>query len=366
MKVDFNVLDRQYLKYQDEYEESVLKTLRKGYYVLGPEVEAFEKEFAEYIGAKYCVGLASGLDALWIGLKVLGVESGDEVLVQSNAYIATVMAITMVGATPVFVEPDVYYNMDVDKIESAITKKTKAIIVTHLYGQTTSRMDRVQKICKEYNLYLVEDCAQSHGSKYDKKTTGTFGEIGCFSFYPSKNLGGFGDGGAITTNDPEIAKKVRIFRNYGSEKRYYNSVIGTNSRLDELQAALLRVKLKHLEELQGERDRLAKKYLEKINNPLIMLPQVADKCTSVWHLFVVGCQKRDELMEYLAQNDIQTLIHYPVPPHLQEAYHGLGYKRGDFPIAEKHADTVLSLPLYIGMTDQEIDYVIEIINKFEV
>lgn len=364
MKINFNVLDRQYQKYQNEYNTSVLRTLEKGYYILGPEVDAFEREFADYIGTKYCVGLASGLDALWIGLKILGIKTGDEVLVQSNAYIATVIAITMVGAKPVFVEPDEYYNMDVERIEATITNSTKAIIVTHLYGQPTSQMDRIQKICKEHNLYLVEDCAQSHGSEYDGKKTGTFGDIGCFSFYPSKNLGCFGDGGAIVTNDAKIAKMVKIFRNYGGEKRYYNKVIGTNSRLDELQAALLRIKLKHLKELQAERDALVEKYLTKIKNPLIKLPQVADKCIPVWHLFVVRCEKRNELIKWLDQNSIQTLIHYPIPPHLQEAYRDLGYKRGDFPIAEGYADTVLSFPLFIGMTDDEISYVIEKVNEF--
>ena len=364
MKIYSNVLDRQYKKYKKEYDDSILKTLQGGYYVLGPEVEGFEKEFAEYIGAKHCVGLASGLDALWISLKVLGIGSGDDVVVQSNAYIATVMAITMVGATPIFVEPDEHYNMDVDKIETSITDNTKAVIVTHLYGQPTSRMDRVKEICEKHNLFLVEDCAQSHGAKYNKKTTGTFGDIGCFSFYPSKNLGCFGDGGAIVTDNEKIAKNIRTFRNYGSEKRYYNKVVGANSRLDELQAALLRVKLRHLKELQDERDRLAGRYLGKIKNPLIELPLVAEKCVPVWHLFVVRCEKRDELIKYLERNDIQALIHYPVPPHLQEAYRDLGYKRGDFPIAEKYASTVLSLPLYIGMVDDEIDYVIDKINKF--
>ena len=364
MKIYSNVLDRQYRKFQEEYDNAALKTLKSGFYVLGPEVESFEKEFAEYVGVKHCVGLASGLDALWIGLKVLGIGPGDSVLVQSNAYIATVMAITMVGATPIFVEPDSCYNMDVDRIEESIADNTKAVIVTHLYGQPTSQMDRVQKICKNHNLYLIEDCAQSHGAKYDGKMTGSFGDIGCFSFYPSKNLGCFGDGGAITTNNAEIANEFRVFRNYGSEKRYYNRIIGTNSRLDELQAALLRVKLRHLGELQLERDSLAEKYLEGIKNPLIKLPLVADKCVPVWHLFVVRCEKRDRLMKYLEQNGIQVLIHYPVPPHLQEAYQSLGYEVGDFPIAEKYANTVLSLPLYIGMTDDEINYVINKINGF--
>ncbi|MCL2254570.1 MAG: DegT/DnrJ/EryC1/StrS family aminotransferase, partial [Lachnospiraceae bacterium] len=252
MNIQANRLDRGFFKYQEEFENAAISTLRSGWYVLGNEVSAFETEFAEYTKAKYCVALASGLDALWIAFRLLGIGNGDEVIVQGNAYIACVMGITINGATPVFVEPDNYFNLDTTKIKAAVTKKTKAILVVHLYGQAAN-MTAVMQIAKEHNLYVVEDCAQSHGAHFAGQMTGTFGDIGCFSFYPSKNLGAFGDGGAIVTNNESIADKFKVFRNYGSEKRYYNRVVGTNSRLDELQAALLRVRLKHLNELNDER-----------------------------------------------------------------------------------------------------------------
>jgi len=363
MKIYPNVLDRQFHMYQDEYEQKALEVLRKGWYVLGDEVKNFEEEFAAYIGSKHCVGLASGLDALWISFRLLGIGSGDEVIVQSNAYIACVMGITINGATPVFVEPDEYHNLDMDKIEQAITPKTKAILVVHLYGQA-SRMAKVREICDRRNLYLVEDCAQSHGAKVDDKMTGTFGDVACFSFYPSKNLGCFGDGGAIVTDNTELAQKFRVFRNYGSEKRYQNMVVGTNSRLDELQAGLLRVKLSHLEELNCERAKIAKRYLNEITNPSITLPKIANHSTSVWHLFVITTDFRDEMIKYLEANDIYTMIHYPIPPHLSQAYEYLGYKVGAFPISERNAQQVLTLPLYNGMTSEEIDQVIQVVNGF--
>lgn len=365
MKVNANVLDRQFLMYQDEYEQKAINVLRKGWYVLGNEVSEFEKEFANYIGTEHCVGLASGLDALWISFRLLGIKEGDEVIVQSNTYIASVMGITMNGGTPIFVEPNEYHNIDVNKIEEKITNKTKAILVVHLYGQATP-MDKVRELCDKHKLYLVEDCAQSHGAKFNGKTTGTFGDIGCFSFYPSKNLGGFGDGGAIVTNNSDLAQRFRVFRNYGSEKRYYNMVVGTNSRLDELQAGLLRVKLSHLDELNNERERIALNYLNGIKNPYIKLPQIEKNCTSIWHLFVIDTEYRDSLMNYLNENNIGTIIHYPIPPHLSEAYGYLGHKEGDFPIAEHMANSVLTLPLYNGMTEEEQNYVIEVINRFEV
>ncbi len=364
MKVASNILDRQYLKYADEYNKKLIEVMQKGYYVLGPEVENFEKEFASFCGSKHCVGLASGLDALWLTFRILGIGEGDEVLVQSNTYIATVMGITINNATPVFVEPDVYFNMDPDKIEEKITQKTKAILVTHLYGQA-SRMDRIMDIAEKHDLLVVEDCAQAHGSTYDGKMVGTFGIVGCYSFYPSKNLGAFGDAGAIITNDPEIAKKFKIYRNYGSEKRYYNQVIGTNSRLDEVQAALLRIKLRHFNELESERFAIVDKYLKEINNPAILLPKTYEEVKHVWHQFVIRTKYRDELQSYLADNGISTLIHYPIPPHLAEAYNYLGHKKGDFPIAEQYANEVLSLPLYIGMTQEEQDYVIAKLNEFK-
>ena len=363
MNVPANRLDRGFYKYQKEFEQKALDVLRSGWYVLGNEVSSFEKEYAEYTGANHCVGLASGLDALWIAFRVLGIGKGDEVIVQGNTYIASVMGITINGATPVFVEPDKYFNIDADKIEEKITNKTKAILVVHLYGQA-SNMGKIMEIAKKYNLRVVEDCAQCHGACYDGKMTGTFGDIGCFSFYPSKNLGAFGDSGAITTNDAKIAEDVKIFRNYGSEKRYYNKVVGTNSRLDEIQAGLLRVRLKHLKELNEERKEICERYLSCIDNKLIILPTVRENATTVWHQFVIKCEYRDELIEYLENKEIGTIIHYPIPPHLSEAYNYLNIKEGSLPITEKYAKTVLSIPLYNGMTKEEQDYVIDAINNF--
>ena len=251
-----NNLLKGYELYQKEYEEKAINILRSGWYILGKELEAFEKEWAEYNGAAYCVGVGNGLDALTLAFRSLGIKEGDEVIVQANAYIACVMGITLNGATPVFVEPDEYYSIDAEKIEEKITKKTKAILVVHLYG-VPADMEWIDEICQRHNLYLVEDCAQSHGATYRHRKTGTFGAIGCFSFYPSKNLGAFGDGGAIVTNDKKIAETIKILRNYGSEKRYHNVMVGVNSRLDELQAGLLRVKLKYLEQLTLEREEIA-------------------------------------------------------------------------------------------------------------
>lgn len=362
-KIMPNRMDREFFLHQKEYEEKAVEVLRSGWYILGKEVAAFEEEFAQYVGSKYCVGLGNGLDALWIAFRVLGIGAGDEVIVQSNTYIASVMGITINGATPVFVEPDEYYNIDVDKIEEKITDKTKAILVVHLYGQA-SKMDQIVGLCKKYNLRLVEDCAQSHGACYDGKMTGTFGDFGCFSFYPSKNLGAYGDAGAITTNDEELAAKVRVFRNYGSEKRYYNQVVGTNSRLDEMQAGLLRVKLSHMEEITEERRKLCGRYLEKIHNPLIQLPQIREKASSVWHQFVIRVKEREKLIAYLDGQGIGTIIHYPIPPHLSEAYEYLNIERGILPIAERYADEVLSIPLYTGMGIEEQNRVIEALNNF--
>lgn len=358
-----NRLDRGFYQYQREFEEKAIEVLRSGYYILGREVKSFEEEFAQYLGAKYCVGLASGLDALWIAFRILGIGAGDEVIVQGNTYIASVMGITINGATPVFAEPDEYYHIDPAKIEEKITSRTRAILVVHLYGQA-SDMGKIMEIARKYDLRVVEDCAQSHGACYDGKMTGTFGDIGCFSFYPSKNLGAFGDGGAIVTDDEEIAQKVRIFRNYGSEKRYYNKVVGANSRLDEMQAGLLRVRLSHLQELEEEKRRICSRYLKEIRNEHILLPKLRENATHIWHQFVIRTSKREELIQYLDAKGIGTIIHYPIPPHLAEAYQYLGIKRGTLPITELYADEVLSLPLYNGMTDEEQGYVIEKINEW--
>lgn len=365
MNIMPNRLDRGFLMHQNEYEEKALSVLRSGWYVLGKEVAAFEEEFSSYTSAKYCVGLGSGLDALWIAFRMLGIGVGDEVIVQGNTYIASVMGITINGATPVFVEPDEFYNIDVNKIEEKISNRTKAILVVHLYGQA-SKMDGIVDLANKYNLKIVEDCAQSHGACFDGRMTGTFGDIGCFSFYPSKNLGAFGDAGAIITNNEDLAAKFRVFRNYGSEKRYHNKVVGTNSRLDEMQAGLLRVRLSHLDELTNEKTKLSKRYLSEIKNPNIHLPRVREGASSVWHQFIIRLKNRDKLISFLNEKGIGTIIHYPIPPHLSEAYQYLGLKQGSLPITEKYANEVLSIPLYNGMTEDEQDYVIDAINTFKI
>ena len=363
MKVDCNVLGRQFEMFQEEYEQKALEVLRSGWYVLGKEVNRFETEFAAFTGAKYCVSLASGLDALWISFRILEIGAGDEVIVPANTYIASVMGITMAGAIPVFVEPDEYYNLDPSMIEEKITEKTKAILPVHLYGQA-SKMTDIMRIAHKYNLRVVEDCAQSHGACCGDMMTGCFGDIGCFSFYPTKNLGGFGDGGAIVTNNEELERKFKVFRNYGSEKRYHNIIVGANSRLDELQAGLLQVKLSHLAELNYERAKIAERYLNEITSSSITLPKVANQCSNVWHLFVIKTDMREEMIKYLEANDVYPMIHYPIPPHLSEAYEYLGYKVGAFPISEQNAQQVLTLPLYNGMTAGEIDKVIQVVNGF--
>lgn len=364
MRIMPNRLDRGFYLYQEEFEKKALDVLRSGWYVLGREVAAFEEEFARFTESRYCVGLASGLDALWIAFRVLGIGQGDEVIVQGNTYIASVMGITINGATPIFVEPDEYYNIDVSKIEEKITERTKAILVVHLYGQA-SNMTPVMEISKKYGLRVVEDCAQSHGARFNGQMTGTFGDIGCFSFYPSKNLGAFGDGGAIITNDSKIADDVRVFRNYGSEKRYYNRVVGTNSRLDEMQAGLLRVRLSHLPELEAEKRRICGRYLKELKNEAIQLPGIRDGATHIWHQFVIRTNRREELVSWLDGKGIGTIIHYPIPPHLSEAYQYLGIPAGSLPITEEYANTVLSIPLYNGMTEEEQTYVIDAINEFQ-
>ena len=364
MKVKCNVLDRQFFQYQQEYEEAALRVLRSGWYVLGNEVKQFEEEFAAFTGRKYCVGLNSGLDALIMSVRALGIGQGDEVIVQANTYIATVLGITEKGAIPVFVEPDEYYNIDADKIEAAITDKTKAIMVVHLYGQA-SNMGKIMGISKKYNLPVIEDCAQSHGACFDGKMTGSFGISGCFSFYPTKNLGAFGDAGAIVTDDKDFADKVRMMRNYGSRIKYYNEIEGLNSRLDEMQAALLRVKLQHIKELNQERVVLADRYTKGITNEYIVKPEIRNGANSIFHQYVIRCKDRSNLQKYLEEQGIQTQIHYPVPPHLAECYERLGHKRGDYPITEQYANEVLSLPIYTGMTWEEQDYVIEKLNTFK-
>ena len=364
MNIMPNNLKRQYDLHAAQYEQKAIEVLRSGWYILGNEVQSFEKEWASYIGTKHCVGLASGLDALWMSFRILDIHEGDEVIVCANAYIACVMGVSMNGATPVLVEPDAYDNMDAERIEAAITERTKAILAVHLYGQSCD-MTRIMEIARKYNLRVVEDCAQSHGNHWNGQVVGSIGDIGCFSFYPSKGCGAFGDAGCIVTNDDDIADKFRVYRNYGSRVRYQNEVVGTNSRLDELQAGLLRVKLTHMDEFNAERCEIAARYDAEIKNDLIQLPKIRPGADSTWHQYVVHVpQYRDELAAYLKEHGIGTIIHYPIPPHLSQAYSYLGYKKGDFPIAEQYADEVLSLPMYNGMTAEEQTYVIEKINMF--
>lgn len=359
-----NRLDRGFYMYQEEFEEAALRTLRSGWYIMGKELENFEEAFASYIGSKYSLGVANGLDALTLACRALGLKEGDEVLVQGNTYIASVMGITINGATPVFIEPNEYYEIDETKLEAALTDKTKAVMVVHLYGQSAN-MEPIVAFCKKHNLKLIEDCAQSHGSKSGDKVTGSFGDIGCFSFYPSKNLGCFGDGGAIVTDNKELYDKIKMLRNYGSAVRYHNEEVGVNSRLDEIQAALLSVRLKHMDELANEKKAVAKRYLSEIKNDAIVLPKLREGQEHIYHQFVIRCDRRDELIDFLKEKDIATIIHYPIPPHLSKAYAYLGHKKGDFEITEKYADTVLSIPMYNGITDEEITRVVEALNSFK-
>lgn len=364
MNISFNQLDRSYQKHNEEYNKAVLDVLESGWYVLGKNVEAFEKKFSTFIGSKYCVGLNSGLDALILAFRALGISKGDEVIVPANTYIASVLGITENGATPIFVEPDEFYNIDISKIEEKITHKTKAILVVHLYGQAAD-LKVLKDLAKKHKLFLVEDCAQSHGAHFSELMTGSVGDIGCFSFYPTKNIGAFGDAGAVVTNNEKVYEKIRMLRNYGSRVKYRNEIVGINSRLDEIQAALLMVKLRHYQEFVNERIRIAQRYLTEINNELITLPKIRKSAEHVWHLFVIKCKDRNDLQNYLLHYGIDTQIHYPIPPHLSEAYLSMGYKGGDFPITEELADSLLSLPLFDGMASEEVSYVIEILNRYE-
>ncbi len=364
MKVSFNQLDRGYIKYKEEYKKEAIDTLESGLYILGGKLEKFEKEFANYIGARYCIGVNSGLDSLILAFRALNIGLGDEVIVPSNTYIASVLGITENGATPIFVEPDEYYNLDADKLEEKITINTKAILVVHLYGQAAN-MKKIKEIADKYDLFIIEDCAQSHGAAFLDKKTGSWGDIGCFSFYPTKNIGAFGDGGAIVTDNENIREKILMLRNYGSKVKYHNEITGINSRLDEIQASLLSVKLRHYNEIRKERSVLADKYLGGIKNNKVILPKIRKNAEQVWHLFVVRIENRDKFQLYLSESEIATQIHYPIPVHLSNAYESFGYRRGDFPITELYANTVISLPLYEGMTDEEINYVIDTINNYE-
>lgn len=360
----FNNFKPMHKELENEIYEKFRKVYEDNFFILGEEVRKFEEDFAKFCGVKYCIGCGNGLDALYLILKAYDIGSGDEVIVPCNTYIATALAVSYTGAKPVFVEPDITtYNIDAKLIESAITKKTKAIIPVHLYGQL-AEMDAIVSLAKKYDLKVIEDCAQAHGAELSGVKAGGFGDAAGFSFYPGKNLGALGDGGAVLTDDVNLALKVKSIRDYGSNKKYYNKYKGVNSRLDEIQAAFLTVKLRHLDKWNNYRRYIANMYLQRIKNEKVIKPYVVEKSNHVWHIFAVRCEDRDKLKNYLEENFIDTLIHYPVPIHLQEAYKDLGYKSGDFPIGEQIASQVLSLPIWYGMKKDEIEYVIEVINNF--
>lgn len=365
MKVPFVTFKPLEKELDKDLRDAFERVYNRSWYIEGVEDEAFEKAFAEYCDSKYCVGVGNGLDSLFLALKAMGIKEGDEVIVPSNTYIATALAVTYTGATPVFVEPDIRtFNIDPTKIEAAITDKTRAIMPVHLYGQACD-MDPIMEVAKKYNLYVVEDCAQAHGAKYNGKVIGSFGDAAGFSFYPGKNLGALGDAGATVTNNEELAKKVRALGNYGSDYKYHHIYQGNNSRLDELQAAFLAAKLPHLNKVNAERRKIAQKYLDGINNPEIILPFVPEYAEPVWHIFGIRCNRRNELEKFLNDAGISTNKHYPIPMHLQGCYADLGFKKGDYPIAEEISETELSIPMYYGMTDEEIQYVIDRINEFK-
>lgn len=362
--IPFLELKSTYLELKPEIDAAIATVMESGYYILGPQVEAFEAEFAASHGVKYCVGLSNGLDALHLGLLALGVGPGDEVIVPSNTYVATWLAVSYTGATPVPVEPvESTYNLDPNCLEAAITPRTRAILPVHLYGQS-AEMDPILEIARRHNLPVLEDAAQAHGATYKGRYVGGLGNIAAWSFYPGKNLGAYGDAGAITTNDADLADKVRVLRNYGSRIKYVNEVAGYNARLDELQAAILRVRLKKLAEWNDRRRKIAEFYLENLQGRGLILPTVPAGNAPVWHLFVVRHPRRDDFQKYLAQAGIGTLIHYPIPPHLQQAYANLNLKAGSLPISEAIHREVLSLPMGPHLTRQQAAEVAEVIRNY--
>lgn len=364
MKIPFVTFRPMEAELDKELRDAFNRVFTRSWYIEGEEDEAFEKAFAEYCDSKFCIGVGNGLDALFLALKALEIKEGDEVIVPSNTYIATALAVTYVGASPVFVEPDIRtFNIDPTRIEEAITEKTKAIMPVHLYGQPCD-MDPIMEIAKKNGLFVVEDCAQAHGATYKGKVIGSFGDVAGFSFYPGKNLGALGDAGATVTNNEELAKKVRALGNYGSDYKYHHIYKGNNSRLDELQAAFLAAKLPHLNRMNDERRRIAQEYIDGIKNEEVILPYIPEYANPVWHIFGIRCKRRDELEKFLNDAGIGTNKHYPIPMHLQECYKDLGFKEGDFPVAEEISATELSIPMYYGMTNEEVQYVIDKVNEF--
>lgn len=364
MKISFVSFLPMEKELNNDIKDAFDRVFTRSWYIEGVEDRAFEKAFAEYCGVEYCVGVGNGLDALMLALKALEVREGDEVIVPSNTYIATALAVSYVGAKPVFVEPDICtFNINPALIEAAITERTKVIMPVHLYGQACE-MEPIMDIAKKHKLYVVEDCAQAHGATYKGKKVGSFGDIAGFSFYPGKNLGALGDAGAVVTSNKEIADKLSVLSNYGSDYKYHHIYKGNNSRLDEIQAAFLAAKLPHLERMNMERRRIAKLYTEGIKNSKVIIPCVLPDCTPVWHIYGIRSTEREALEKYLHEKGIGTNKHYPIPIHLQECYKDLNIPQGALPIAEEISSTELSIPMYYGMTDEEIQYVINTINEF--
>lgn len=366
MKIAFVDLVRQYSTLQKEMDEAVLKVMQKGSFILGENVREFEREFASYIGAKYGLGVGSGTDALHIALEALGIGPKDEVITVSHTFVATAYSIIHAGTTPVFVDIDPEtYTINPELIEKAITPKTKAILPVHLYGQPAN-MTNIMEIAKKHNLRVVEDVAQAHGAKFQGQTVGTFGDIGCFSFYPGKNLGAYGDGGLIVTNDEAVAEKVRMLREYGQKAKYHHEIVGYNSRLDEMQAAILRIKLRHLEAWNENRRRNAKLYDEQLSDlPMsITTPKVAKDRTHVYHLYVIRAKQRQLLQDFLSQVQISTGIHYPIPVHKQPACVNIVKQGSKLTITEQIVGEILSLPMFPELKQEEIQFVCDNIKKF--
>lgn len=361
--IEYESLANANQQFMHELEAAATRVIRSGWYVLGNEVNEFEKEFATWIGARHCIGVANGLDALILSLEALMLPKNSEVLVASNTYIATILAIIRAGHKPVLVEPDPEtFNIDPLRIRSAITHNTRAICVTHLFGKAC-RMDDICAIATEYDLRLIEDCAQSHGAKLANRMTGTFGDAGCFSFYPTKNLGAIGDAGAVVTDNDEVAERLRHLRNYGSKQKYVNKYVGVNSRLDELQAALLRVKLKHLDAMTEHKRTLAEVYFKNLPDWLSLPNQKPDEY-DVFHIFGIRYKERDKLKAWLLEQGVKTEIHYPIPPHKQEAMQGI--LQGEYPIADNLHETELSLPISVGHHVKDVQLVTEIITQFKI
>jgi dTDP-4-amino-4,6-dideoxygalactose transaminase len=365
MKIPFLNFTPAHALVRNELKVAFENVLDSNWFVMGSELETFEKEYAAFNEVLFCIGVSNGLDALYLSLKSLGIGVGHEVIIPSNTYIATALAVTYVGATPIFVEPCIdTYNINPELIEQAITPRTKAIIPVHLYGQACE-MGAIKQIAEKYSLFIIEDNAQSQGASFDGIKTGSWGNVNGTSFYPGKNLGALGDAGAVTTNDPDLAKSIKVLRNYGSEKKYYNEAIGYNMRLDEMQAAFLRVKLKHLVDWTRQRQLIASWYdlaLKDLDD--LVLPKIASKAEHVYHLYVIRSSERDKLQEHLHNSGIGTLIHYPIPIHMQKSYNHLNYKKGSFPIAETIAESCLSLPIWPGMSESHVQQIVDVLRKY--